>query len=360
MPVITISLCMIVKNEEQTLPRCLQSAGDLPDEIIVVDTGSSDGTVAAARRFGATVAHFPWRDDFAAARNESFQLATRDYCLWLDADDVIEPADLERFRALKETLPPDTDVVMLPYHAAVDETGTPALTYERERLIRRAAGFRWEGAVHEVIVPAGVIRHGDAAVTHRKTGPGDPDRNLRILEGLRRRRPLNPREQFYYAREVMYHDRDAEAADALTAFLDDGRGWKEDCVQAALDLASCRERLGQTEQILPALSRALAYGPPRPELCCALGAYFIARKQWDAAAFWYEQALRQPPPETGFVVPDCRGYLPLLQLCVCSYHLGDTAAAAAFNEAAAQYRPDSALCRQNRAFFEQLHAGGGG
>ena len=347
----TISLCMIVRNEEQTLPRCLQSAADLPDETIIVDTGSTDGTVAAARQLGAQVHHFSWRDDFAAARNESFRLATMDYCLWLDADDVIEPADLERFRTLKETLPPDTDVVMLPYHAAVDADGVPLLTYERERLIRREAGLQWEGAIHECIAPKGIVRRGTAAVTHRKTGTGDPDRNLRILEAQRRRRPLSPREQFYYARELMFHDRLPEAAAAFTAFLNGGQGWSADCVQAAMDLAGCLEQMGAEAEILPALARALAYEPPRSELCCALGGYFIRHQQWETAAYWYGQALRQPQPRSGFVVPDSRNYTPLLQLCVCSYRLGDLEAAKAFNEAAAQYRPDSPACRQNRAFF---------
>ena len=97
----SISLCMIVKNEERNLPRCLDSVQDLVDEIVIVDTGSSDATRAAALRYTHRVYDFPWRDDFAAARNFAFDQGTMDYLMWLDADDVLEEADRERFRREK-------------------------------------------------------------------------------------------------------------------------------------------------------------------------------------------------------------------------------------------------------------------
>lgn len=350
---ITISLCMIVKNEEAVLARCLDSVGDLADEIIVVDTGSTDRTIEIARSYTDRIFHFPWRDDFAAARNYAFDQAHMEYCLWLDADDVLEPPDRERFRRLKEALPPDTDMVMLPYHAAFDDHGNPTFTYDRERLIRRAAGLRWSGAVHEAIAPTGVVRHGDAAVSHRKTGPGDPDRNLRILEKLRAARPLEPRECFYYARELTYHNRDKEAAAAFEQFLRDGRGWYVDCVQACMDLAECRKRMGQRDLVLPALCAGLRYAPPSSELCCAIGQALMDEKRWQAAAYWYTQALERPVGE-GFVTPDCHHYIPMLQLCVCAYHMGDVEKAVQWNDAAAEIHPDSAVCAQNRAFFQGL------
>ena len=134
---ITVSLCMIVKNEERTLRRCLDSVRGLMDEIIIADTGSTDRTVEIARDCGAAVCTFPWCDDFAAARNFAFSKATMQYCMWLDADDVLEPADREAFRKLKETLDPDTDVVMLRYHTGFGER-KPTFSYWRERLLRRA------------------------------------------------------------------------------------------------------------------------------------------------------------------------------------------------------------------------------
>jgi glycosyltransferase involved in cell wall biosynthesis len=91
---------MIVRNEEDHLAKCLASVRGLFDELIIVDMGSTDRTTEIAREFGAKVFDFVWIDDFAAARNEALSHATGDYAFWLDADDVIEPAEREKLRAL--------------------------------------------------------------------------------------------------------------------------------------------------------------------------------------------------------------------------------------------------------------------
>ncbi len=91
---------LIVKNEAHNLRACIASFADLADEIIVVDTGSTDDTVAIARKLGAKVFHFPWIDDFAAARNESLRHATGDWIFWMDADDRLDDVNRERLRRL--------------------------------------------------------------------------------------------------------------------------------------------------------------------------------------------------------------------------------------------------------------------
>ncbi len=90
---------MIVKNEANCLPRCLESAANHVDEIVVVDTGSEDDTVAIAERFTERVLHYTWHDHFADARNEALRHATGDWLVVLDADEVIEPAGWETIRA---------------------------------------------------------------------------------------------------------------------------------------------------------------------------------------------------------------------------------------------------------------------
>ena len=80
---------MIVKDEEESLPGCLESIQGLSDELIIVDTGSVDQTVAIAKSYGAQISHFDWVDDFSAARNASLDKATGDWILWVDADDRI-------------------------------------------------------------------------------------------------------------------------------------------------------------------------------------------------------------------------------------------------------------------------------
>jgi glycosyltransferase involved in cell wall biosynthesis len=110
---ITISLCMIVKNEEKTLERCLRSVDGIVDEIVIVDTGPEDTTKAIAGRFTSRVPDFEWIDDFSAARNYSFAQATMDYILWLDADDVLLPEDRTKLLELKNTLSPTVDAVSM-------------------------------------------------------------------------------------------------------------------------------------------------------------------------------------------------------------------------------------------------------
>jgi GT2 family glycosyltransferase len=95
-----VSLTVIARNKERYLPSCLESVQGLFDEIVVIDTGSHDRTTEIARLFGANVFEFAWIDDFAAARNEALARATSDYAFWLDADDVVDPAQREKLRTL--------------------------------------------------------------------------------------------------------------------------------------------------------------------------------------------------------------------------------------------------------------------
>ena len=120
---ITISLCMIVKNEEDTLRRCIRSVKDIADEVIIVDTGSTDKTKEIAKELTDHVYDFEWIDDFSAARNFAYSKATKDYILILDADDVLLAEDRKKFKKLKKTLDPAVDMVMMKYNVGYDSDG---------------------------------------------------------------------------------------------------------------------------------------------------------------------------------------------------------------------------------------------
>lgn len=139
---ITVSLCMIVKNEEAKLNQCLSSARDIADEIVVVDTGSGDGTKGIAARYTDKIYDFEWIDDFSAARNYAFSKATMEYILWLDADDLLLPEDRERLLKLKRELSPEVDAVMMKYNTGFDEKGNVVFSYFRERLSKRSRNFQ--------------------------------------------------------------------------------------------------------------------------------------------------------------------------------------------------------------------------
>ena len=110
---ITISLCMIVKNEEKVLARCLDTVADLVEEIIIVDTGSDDRTKEIAARYTDKIYDFVWINDFSAARNFAFSKATQEYIYSADADEVLDESNRQRIRILKENLFPETELVQL-------------------------------------------------------------------------------------------------------------------------------------------------------------------------------------------------------------------------------------------------------
>ena len=147
---LTLSLCMIVKDEEEMLPRCLGAIAPVVDEIVVVDTGSRDATIEIARSFGARVIEHKWTDSFAEARNISFDAATCDWLMFLDADQVLVSEDAQRLRAL--TGHTWREAFYLVQTSYLGETGDGfAATDNVLRVFRNRPQYRFEGRVHEQI-----------------------------------------------------------------------------------------------------------------------------------------------------------------------------------------------------------------
>ena len=353
----TISLCMIVKNEEKHIARCLDSVAELVDEIIIIDTGSTDRTVEIVSNYTSKVYTYPWEDDFSKARNYSFSKATMDYCMWMDADDILEETERDKFLQLKQSLASDIDIVMMKYNTSFDEAGKPSFSYFRERWIRNCAEYCWIGAVHEVIPPKGRIIYSDVAVCHKKMGAGDPDRNLKIYQKMiADGKPLEPRQQYYYGRELYYHKQYKEAVSVLEEFLLSAEGWIENKIEACSICANCYNQLGQEESALLSLLRSMSFDLPRAELCCEIGKYFLEHGNYHNAIYWYETALNTPKNEYsgGFMLPDCHDYVPLLQLCVCYDKLGDPQKAKEYNERAGACKPYSQAYLYNKRYFDSL------
>ena len=354
---IEISLCMIVKNEEETLGRCLESMEGLVDEIVIVDTGSSDRTREVAGRYTEKLYHYVWRDDFSAARNFAFDKAGKAYCMWLDADDVMSLAGREEFQNMKRELTDSADMVLLPYHTGFDEMGRPSITYYRERIMRNAADFRFQGRVHEAVALSGSVVKGTAVIEHRKERKGDSFRNLRIYQDMEKRNEeFLPRDLYYYGRELVSHRLYEKGRQVLQAFLRDREGWKENKIDAARQLAVCCYGLGQEEEALLALLQSFVYDMPRGEICCDLGRHFLDRGRYREAVFWYEQALGlKPERDSGaFIQEECYDFLPAISLCVCYDRLGEWDKAETYNRLAGSFRPDSPCYLQNLEYFKKL------
>ncbi|RLC26746.1 MAG: hypothetical protein DRH56_04075, partial [Deltaproteobacteria bacterium] len=326
---IRLSLCMIVRNEEENLGACLESMEGLADEVIVVDTGSRDRTMAVARSFGARLFRFAWRDDFSAARNFSIQQATGNCIFWMDADDRLPAESRRDFLTLKRRLSEEKQLPALFFTIRSPFRGNRGCsTFRQVRLFPGRPGLAFEGRIHEQIIPALdragiVIKHVDIPILH--TGYADEAerrkkarRNLAILE----KDDPTPVNLIYRANMLETLGRGEEAARLLLRALEDDEslqrldGWYE---KAVADLARIWIRQGKTAPCERLLSRGLARVPAAFPLLLLMAEVMIRKGVSDAALPYLELAEKNPPrvgpvasnPEQGmsrlfFLMGECR------------------------------------------------------
>lgn len=354
---VTVSLCMIVKNEEDVIARCLNSVKDIVDEIIIIDTGSTDNTKEIAKGFTNKVFDFNWINDFSAARNFSFSKATMDYILWLDADDVVLEEDLTKFKQLKESLDPKIDIVMMKYNVGFDDQGNVNFSYFRERLLKRSGNYLWHEPVHEYIQMSGNIISVDICITHKKNNTPIPGRNLAIYEELiSQGKELTTRGLYYYARELKDISRYYDAIRYFNKFLDSEKGWLEDNIRACSELAKCYSINNDSKNSLRSMLRSFEYATPRAEICCQIGYYYKNKGNYHNALFWFNLATKLEKPENswGFIDHDSWDYIPCIELSVCYDKLGNIEEAIKYNNKAAEYKPDDPSVLYNKKYFEGL------
>jgi protein-tyrosine sulfotransferase len=233
-----LTLCVIARDESRFLPGCLASVEGVVDQIVVVDTGSTDDTPALARAAGALVVEHPWTDDFAAARNAALPWATGDYLLVLDADERLAPGAGAALRAAIATGAPLLGLLPLYDATTLDATAEEVVSGAKcaapavylPRLLRRTPDLRWEGRIHES-VSAWLVRHGgraatvEAPIVHFGAVPSireerrKGDRNRALLERLCGENPDAPVPFAYLASER------ARAGDLAGARAAAEHGW---------------------------------------------------------------------------------------------------------------------------------------
>ncbi|HEY3942714.1 MAG TPA: glycosyltransferase [Acidimicrobiales bacterium] len=189
-----VSACLIVKDEEANLGRCLGSVTEVADEVVVYDTGSTDGSVPLARRLGATVVEGHWDGDFARARNAALDACSGRWVLWLDADEALVCDDPRGLRGELAAASSDAEGFLVMIDNIRGNEAATVMTHPACRLFRRACG-RWEGGVHEQVVARSgsvdlTLQLTDALrITHwgylqaAMTGRAKADRNLRSAFG---------------------------------------------------------------------------------------------------------------------------------------------------------------------------------
>jgi len=357
---VRITVALIVKNEERTLARCLSSLAGAGVEILVVDTGSTDSTVEIARRFTDRVHHFAWCDDFAAARQHAFDLVEADWVMWLDADDVVHGA--ERLRGLAASAAAGVSGFQLRYVYEQDEWGAPVCELWRERLVRRDAGFRWRGRVHEVLVcdgPHRLARSGEVYVEHRperSRAAEKSGRNLRILEDEYRRlleagRRPGSRLLFYLANELLGAGRERRALALYRECLRESV-WDEERYFVRTRVAAVHRRAGRWGRAVESDLGALRVCPERPEAYFGLAESYYHLGDWAKVRHWCEvgRAVRAHDVDL-FVNPRANSFDWIILYTNALYRLGDVRAALDWTRRALELRPADAWHRANFLFF---------
>jgi glycosyltransferase involved in cell wall biosynthesis len=368
-PEVLLSAAMIVRNEARHLDECLASLEGIADEVVVVDTGSTDDTKAIADRRGVRVSDFSWCDDFAAARNRAIDLALGRWILYIDADERARCADRD---SLRKSLN-DGRLVGLYVQFHVHPAYTP---YPELRLFRNDPRIRFEGVIHETIWPsvheqtrAGNGQIGESGLELLHVGyVGDLShkavRNLPLLE---RAVQVDPERVYLWCELGKTYDVLARPDDAARAF------------RKALSIVRRRERPALTDSVaymdairwrfqrrLPVdrlIAEGLRYFPTNRQLLWNDACRLMERRNFRRALHVIERVLAPLRPEdTDMTVSYDRrifGVFGMEAAATCHFKLGNYAEAAGYFARAVAEAPDNAELRGRARMVERLVPGAG-
>lgn len=296
---ITISLCMIVKNEESVLARCLDTVADLVDEIIIVDTGSTDATKQIAARYTEHIYDFVWVDDFSKARNFAFSKATKEYIYSADADEVLNEENRERFRILKEQLLPEIEIVQMKYGNQLSHGTVYNFDEEyRPKLFKRLREFVWEEAIHETVRTFPVVYDSDIVITHMPTA----NHGSRDLKNFRKQteagKILSKRLSNMYARELLMvgTEDDLLSAEAYFAMISGDCTRNAETVMEAYCVVAraARVRMDVAQFMKYTMKAVVSQGCS--EICLELGMFYEQLQDYEEAVLWYYNAAYETQP----------------------------------------------------------------
>lgn len=290
---ITISLCMIVKNEEKVLKRCLDSLAPYMDEIIIVDTGSTDATKEIAAQYTEYIYDFAWTGNFSEARNFANEKASMDYIYTADADEFLDEDNQKRLAQLKQVLLPEIELVQMLY--CTREQFNTVYNFEKEyrpKLFKRLREFVWIDPIHETLRLDPVVYNSEIEIMHC------PESNhaRRDLDALRRagetQEYLSKKLHHMYAMELFHSGKEEDFVAAISFFEktmeQETRSMDE--VKEAICVLVRAYRL--QDDIPKFFGYALkdAVTVPCAEVCCELGAYYETAGEFAEAAVWYQNA----------------------------------------------------------------------
>jgi len=302
-----ISLCMIVKDEAQNIRRCLGSVAGAVDEIIVVDTGSTDNTCQIASEFGALVYQFPWNENFSDARNASLELATGDWILFLDGDEELAKESREALRRLTADDTAEGYFVKIINYLGNEGWSEicPDLVF---RLFRNRSDYRFRGAIHEQIADvileknnrAGYRMAEEIVIIHygyldRQIDEKDKkNRNTKIIQKELEQDPGNRSLRYHYGVELYRAGRYVEAAVELTQAangIDPNTIYLPKLLRY---IVMSHQSAGQPDQALEVTRLGLQFFPDYADLYYYAGLLYLELKQYARAVESFQKAVSMP------------------------------------------------------------------
>lgn len=291
----TISVCMIVKNEEQVLARCLDCLKRIADEIIIVDTGSTDNTKSIAAGYTDKIYDYPWTGDFAAARNFSFSKASMDYIYAADADEVIDEENQRRFLLLKQALLPQVEIVQMKYCNQLEHGSVYNFDTEyRGKLYKRLRSFFWTDPIHETVNLEPVVFDSDVEIIHKPLEKHDR-RDFQAFERLiEKGEYFSKKLLLMYAKELFIagNSQDFQKAEPFFQKIFQQERSLDEYKAADCVLAKAAFHQGNLHNFFTVCLKEVADNPPA-EICTLLGMYYEEQKCYQEAAMWYYNGAQQ-------------------------------------------------------------------
>lgn len=315
---ISISLCMIVKNEEELLARCLDSVSPLMDEVIIVDTGSTDRTKEIAARYTDKIYNFAWCDDFSAARNYAFSKATMDYIYCPDADEYMDSENQRQFRLLRQVMLPEIEIVQMYYVTPTNYNTIQNCKKElRPKLFKRLREFTWIDPVHETVRTEPVVFDSDIEIQHLPHTP-HYKRDFELFQkAFARDGFLSDKALMMYARELYKCGSDEDYLASREAFQ-----WhynKSGDQESASVLAHVSRLQNNMAEFLSTCVKDLAEDSCS-EICYEIGLYYESLEEWNEASLWFYNAAFEASPILDLEVSEKKA---LLELAKCYRILAD-------------------------------------
>lgn len=316
----TISLCMIVKNEEAVLERCLESIADLMDEIIIVDTGSTDHTKEIAARYTSKIYDYKWTNDFSAARNFSFSKATMEYIYTADADEILDEENHAHFLRLKNFLLPEIEIVQMKYVTVSEfDTVLNAQKEYRPKLFKRLRTFTWVDPIHETVRLQPVIFDSDVEILHKPQSLHSKRDFSIFIKAFEHDGQFSPKIRTMYAKELLKtgDTKDFAAAKPIFRAIFDNDASDDARKEASCILAHIYRLEGNKNEFFKLTMKDMLTNPCA-EICYELGMFFLAERDYEEAVLWFYNAAY----ETESILDiHTSGDLPLLGLVECYEYL---------------------------------------